>query len=63
MLGSRPNSKDKKDRKQALVFAKGYYKGVQEERERIIADLLRDAVVITNLEIKLLERVVEIVEG
>jgi hypothetical protein len=63
MLGLRPNLKDKKERKKSLIFAKGYYRGVQEERERIISDLLRDGVIITNLDVDLLERVVEIVEG
>jgi hypothetical protein len=33
------------------------------ERERIIADLLKDAVVITNVDVEILERIVEIVEG
>lgn len=63
MNGLRPNWKDRKERKKSLIFAKGYYKGVQDERERIILDLLRDGVVITNLDVDLLERVVEIVEG
>jgi hypothetical protein len=63
MDGSKPNWKSRKDRKQSIIFAKGYFQGVQDERDRIISDLLRDGVVITNLEVKLLERVVEIVEG
>jgi hypothetical protein len=63
MIGLRPNWKNRKERKQSFIFAKGYHKGVQEERDRIISDLLRDGVIITNLEVKLLERVVEIVEG
>lgn len=63
MRGLRPNSKDREERKKSLIFAKGYYRGVQDERERIISDLLRDGVVITNLDVDLLERVVEIVEG
>ena len=63
MNGLRPNWRDRKERKETFIFAKGYHKGVKEERDRIISDLLRDAVIITNLEVKLLERVVEIVEG
>jgi hypothetical protein len=63
MLGSRPNSKDKKERRLAFAFARGYHRGVREERERIINDLLKDGVVVTNLDVKMLERVVEIVEG
>jgi hypothetical protein len=45
------------------LFRKGYIEGVLSERERIVAELLQDAVVITNLDVKILERVVEIVEG
>lgn len=63
MSGFRPNSKDKKERKQTFIWAKGYHRGVQDERNRIIMDLLKDAVVITNINVDLLERVVEIVEG
>jgi hypothetical protein len=63
MSGFRPNSKDKKERKLTFAFARGYHRGVREERERIIADLLKDAVVITSVDVELLERIVEIVEG
>jgi hypothetical protein len=55
--------KDKKERKLTFAFARGYHSGVKAERNRIIADLLEDAVVITNVDVKILERVVEIVEG
>ena len=63
MNGFRPSKIELKERKRLVVFAKGYHRGVIEERERIITDLLNDAVIITNLDVKLLERVVEIVEG
>jgi hypothetical protein len=63
MSGFRPNSKDKKERKLTFAFARGYHRGTVAERERIISDLLKDGVVITNLEVKILERIVEIVEG
>jgi hypothetical protein len=63
MNGFRPNSKDKKERKLTFAFARGYHRGTVAERERIISDLLQDAVVITNVDVKLLERIVEIVEG
>jgi hypothetical protein len=63
MSGFRPNSKDKKERKLTFAFARGYHRGVREERERIITDLLRDSLIITNVDVKILERVVEIVEG
>lgn len=63
MNGFRPSSREKKERKRTFIFAKGYHRGVTEERERIISDLLKDAVIITNLDVRLLERVVEIVEG
>ena len=63
MSGFRPNSKDKKERKLTFAFARGYHRGVREERERIITDLLSDSLIITNVDVKILERVVEIVEG
>jgi hypothetical protein len=63
MSGFRPNSKDKKERKLTFAFARGYHRGVTDERDRIIEDLLRDSVIITNVDVELLERVVEIVEG
>jgi hypothetical protein len=53
----------KKNRKKAIVYSKGYVHGARNERERIISDLLKDAVIITNLDVEILERVVEIVEG
>jgi hypothetical protein len=56
-------SSKKKNRKNVIFFRKGYIEGVLSERERIVAELLQDAVVITNLDVKILERVVEIVEG
>lgn len=63
MNGFRPSKIEKKERKRLIVFSKGYHRGVVDERERIISDLLNDAVITTNLDVKLLERVVEIVEG
>jgi hypothetical protein len=63
MNGFRPNSKDKKERKLTFAFARGYHRGTLAERERIISDLLKDGVVITNVEVKILERIIEIVEG
>jgi hypothetical protein len=62
MNGFRRNSKDKKERKLTFAFARGYHRGVIAERERIISELLEDAVIITNLDVKLLERIVQIVE-
>ncbi len=46
-----------------MIFGKGYIQGVRDERERIISQLLKDGVIITNLDVDLLERVIEIVEG
>ena len=63
MNGFRPNLKDKKERKLTFAFARGYHRGTVAERERIISDLLKDGVVITNVEVKILERIIEIVEG
>jgi hypothetical protein len=62
MNGFRPNSKEKKERKLTFAFARGYHRGVIAERERIISELLEDAVIITNVDVKLLERIVQIVE-
>jgi len=62
MNGFRPNSKEKKERRITFAFARGYHRGVIAERERIISELLEDAVIITNVDVKLLERVVQIVE-
>jgi hypothetical protein len=59
----RPSSKEKKERRLTFAFARGYHRGVREERERIINDLLEDGVIITNLDVEILERVVKIVEG
>ena len=63
MNGFRPSSKEKKERRLTFAFARGYHRGIKDERERIIAELLEDAVIVTNLDVNLLERVVEIVEG
>jgi hypothetical protein len=63
MNGFRPSSKEKKERKLTFAFARGYHRGILAERERIITELLNDAVIITNLDVEMLEKVVEIVEG
>jgi hypothetical protein len=63
MNGFRPNYKEKKERRLTFSFARGYHRGIKDERERIISELLEDAVIITNVDVQLLERVVEIVEG
>ena len=64
MNGSRRNWQNKKkSRTNIIYFRKGYVEGVLSERERIVNELLKDAVIITNLDIELLEKVVEIVEG
>lgn len=62
MRGLLLNSK-KKNRKNVIFFRKGYVEGVLNERERIVQELLLDAVVITNIDAKALERIVKIVEG
>jgi hypothetical protein len=56
-------SSKKKNRKNVIFFRKGYLQGVLNERDRIVQELLQDAVVITNVDVKALERIVEIVEG
>jgi hypothetical protein len=63
MNGFRPNSKEKKERRLTFAFARGYHRGIKDERERIISELLEDGVIVTNLDVKILERVVQIVEG
>lgn len=62
MRGLPLNSK-KRNRKNVIFFRKGYVEGVLNERERIVQELLQDAVVITNVDVKALERIIEIVEG
>jgi hypothetical protein len=62
MIGFKANWK-KENRKKAIVYSKGFFHGAQNERERIITSLLEDAVVTTNVDVKALERIVEIVEG
>ena len=64
MTGFRRTWQNKKEsRRNVIFFRKGYVAGVLAERERIVSELLKDAVIITNLDIELLEKVVEIVEG
>ena len=64
MSGFKRNWQNKKrSRTNLIFFRKGYVEGVLSERERIVNELLKDAVIITNLDIDLLEKVVEIVEG
>jgi hypothetical protein len=63
MSGFRPDSKEKKERRLTFAFARGYHRGIKDERERIISDFLDDAVIVTNIDVKLLERIVQIVEG
>ena len=63
MSGFRPDSKEKKERRLTFAFARGYHRGIKDERERIITDFLDDAVIVTNIDVKLLERIVQIVEG
>lgn len=64
MSGFRRNWQNKKkSRKNVIYFRKGYVEGVISERERIVSELLKDAVVITNLDVEILERVIEVVEG
>jgi hypothetical protein len=49
-------------RKRVKAFGKGYNRGAEDERERIIDDLLRDSLVITQIDVRVLERIVEIIE-
>lgn len=64
MSGFRRNWQNKKkSRKNVIYFRRGYVEGVISERERIVSELLKDAVVITNLDVEILERVIEVVEG
>jgi hypothetical protein len=61
--GFKPDWAERIQRGRTKAFGKGYLKGVQDERERIVNYLNADAVIITNLDARLLLRVVEIVEG
>lgn len=60
--GFKPDWAERIQRGRTKAFGKGYERGAEEERDRIISDLLRDAVVITNIDVKILERIVKIVE-
>lgn len=61
--GWKPDWAERIQRGRTKAFGKGYLAGVQNERERIINELIKDAVVCTNVDVKILERIVEIVEG
>jgi hypothetical protein len=61
--GFKPDWAERIQRGRTKAFGKGYVQGVRDERERIVNYLNADAVIITNLDARLLLRVVEIVEG
>lgn len=61
--GFKPDWAERIQRGRTKAFAKGYVRGVRDERDRIVRYLNADAVIITNLDARLLEKVVEIVEG
>lgn len=61
--GWKPDWAERIQRGRTKAFAKGYHKGIESERERIINELINDAVISTNVDVKILERVIEIVEG
>lgn len=63
MKGWRPDKAEKKERSRTEAFARGYDRGTQATKNRIIEALLKDAVVTTNVNIDALERIVEIVES
>lgn len=63
MKGWRPDKAEKKERSRTESFARGYDRGTQATKNRIIEALLKDAVVTTNVNIDALERIVEIVES
>jgi hypothetical protein len=63
MKGWRPDKAEKKERSKTEAFARGYDRGTQATKNRIIEALLKDAVVTTNVNIDALERIVEIVES
>lgn len=59
----RSKGKNKIQEGLAEVYANGFLHGARAERERIIKELLNDAVISTNLDTDQVERIVEIVEG
>lgn len=61
--GYKPDWAERIQRGRTKAFAKGYVQGVRDERERIIRYLNADAVITTNLDVRLLEKVVNIVDG
>jgi hypothetical protein len=68
MFGKKKLSQEHKHRAQvwANAYALGHEKGSREAnqlvREKIIQNLLADAVIITNADLRILERVVKIIE-
>jgi len=63
MEGWRPDKAERKERSRTEAFARGYNRGTQATKDRIIESLLKDAVVTTNVDLVALERIVEIVES
>jgi hypothetical protein len=63
MKGWRPDKAEKKERSRTEAFTRGYDRGAQATKDRIIESLLKDAVVTTNVDLVALERIVEIVES
>jgi hypothetical protein len=61
--GWKPSWAERIERKRTNAFAKGYARGAEDEMERIIDQLLRDSLVITQIEVRVLERIIEIVEN
>jgi hypothetical protein len=61
--GFKPDWAERIYRGRTKAFGKGYVQGVFDERDRIVRFLMADAVISTNLDVHLLQRVVEIVEG
>ena len=71
MIRWRRSRAERQARKQTIIFAKGYARGFEQGSaemkeyltEQIIYSLNQDAVLRTNIDVDMLERVVEVIEA
>jgi hypothetical protein len=60
--GFRPDWEEMIQRRKTNAFGKGYRRGVEDEKARIIDQLLIDSLVITQIGTEVVQRIIEIVE-
>jgi flagellar biosynthesis/type III secretory pathway protein FliH len=65
--GFKPDWAERIQRGRTKAFAKGYHKGSNDMekylRQLLIKEIINDAVLSTNADVDMIERVVEIIEG